>query len=327
MSQRPHKPLVLVFALGALALGMLMIYSFGGSNIFTRHEKFLLYFDDTVNGVVPGSLVKFKGVPIGSVDSIRLNVRADADHRVPVLIKLNADLLQRQLGVLEDLSDPAVLAAEIHRGLRGQLDRESFVTGAVFISLDHFPSAAGPKTEPNSGDFAVIPTVPSSWVTTVQKAGKIIAWLPTYDFEAKAGQIDDYLDKITNVVSAIPYAEYHRNVMTALKPLADFNMQNWQRNLDYTLLHFDRGQTAMANASQQYAAASQDFVTMNTVTRQNLAQTDADLAALRTQLNPAAPWLEHLTHNLKELTSDLQNVTHKSDKLEEQPNILPKLAQ
>ena len=112
MSLRPRKPLIITFALGALALGAVMVYSFGGKQIFTRHEQFLLYFNDTVNGLAPGSLVKFKGVPIGTVDSIRFNFRADqSDRRIPVLIKLNADLLQRQLGVLEDLSDPAVLAA------------------------------------------------------------------------------------------------------------------------------------------------------------------------------------------------------------------------
>jgi paraquat-inducible protein B len=304
-----------------------MVYTFGGRQIFTRHERFLLYFDDTVNGLAPGSLVKFKGVPVGSVDSIRLNFNASSDHRIPVLININADLLQRQLGVLEDVSDPAVLAAEIHRGLRGELDRESFVTGGVFVSLNHYPQAPAPKPETDAGNFAVIPTVPSSWVADIQKAGDIISWLPTYDFEAEIGQVGDRLDKISSVVSAIPYAEYHQHIVDAVQPLADFNMEKWQRNLDYTLLHFDRGQAAMAIASQQYSAASQDFVTMNTATRQNLAQVDTDLAAVRTQLNPAAPWLEHLTHNLKELSSDMGNLTRKADNLEEQPAILPKLTQ
>jgi len=327
MSQRPRKPLVLSFVLGALALGALMVYAFGGRGIFTRHERFLLYFDDTVNGLAPGSLVKFKGVPVGSVESIRLNFSSSSDHRIPVLIEINADLLQRQLGVLEDVSDPAVLASEIHRGLRGELDRESFVKGEVFVSLDHYPQATPPRAEPDSSDFGVIPTVPSAWVAHIKKAGDIIAWLPTYDFETEAGQVGDYLDQLTTKASAIPYAEIHQKVINTLQPLVDLNLQNWQRNLNYALLRFDDGQQTIASASQQYSAASQDFVNMTTTTRQNLTQTDADLAALRTQLNPAAPWLDHLTHNLKELSSDLQNVTRKADNMEEQPDILPKLSQ
>jgi len=327
MNQRPRKFLVLIFSVGALALGALMIYSFGGRNIFTRHEQFLLYFDDTVNGLNPGSLVKFKGVPIGSVDSIRLNFRASTDRRIPVLIKLNADLLQRQLGVLEDLSDPAVLAAEIHRGLRGELDRESFVTGAIFISLDFYPSAAAPKAESVAGNFAVIPTVPSSWVADIQKAGDVIAWLPTFDFETEIGQVGDYMDKLSTRVSAIPFAEYHQTVINTLKPLADFNMRNWQFNLNNTLARFDNDQQAIANASEQYAAASQDFVAMNEATRQNYTETATDLAALRAQLNPTAPWLEHLTHNLQALSNDLGNVTRKVNNLEAQPDILPKVSQ
>ncbi len=328
MSLRPRKPLIITFALGALALGAVMVYSFGGKQIFTRHEQFLLYFNDTVNGLAPGSLVKFKGVPIGTVDSIRFNFRADqSDRRIPVLIKLNADLLQRQLGVLEDLSDPAVLAAEVHRGLRGELDRESFVTGGIFVSLDYYPQASASKAEAGSGSYDVIPTVPSSWVADIEKAGQVIAWLPTFDFEAEIGHAGDNLDQLTNQVSVIPFAEYHQKIVGTLQPLADFNFRNWQGNLNNMLGHFDEDQHAIAAASSQYAAASQDFVDMNTATRQNLAQLDTNLAHLRVQLSPAAPWLEQLTGNLKELSTSLDSLTHKADNLEAQPDILPKLAQ
>jgi paraquat-inducible protein B len=327
MSLRPGKPLVLTFALGALALGAVMVYLFGGRQIFTRHERFLLYFDDTVNGLAPGSLVMFKGVPIGSVDAIRFNFRASpADRRIPVLIKLNADLLQRQLGVLEDLSDPMVLAAEVHRGLRGELEVEHYTTGAMFVSLDYYPNAPQPPPEPDSGNFAVIPTVSSSALAHIDWAEKKIAWLPTFDFEAQIGRVDDYLDKLTDRVSVIPYAEYHQKVVDTLQPLADFNFPAWQRNLNNMVDHFDNAQAAIATASSQYVAASQDFVDMNTAVRQNLAQTDASLAAARAQISPTAPWLKQLDSNLKELSTNLQELTQKADNLEAQPDILPQLA-
>jgi len=328
MSLRPRKPLVLTFTFGALVLGALMVYTFGGRTIFTPHESFLLYFDDTVNGLAPGSLVKFKGVPIGSVDSIRLKFRNDgADRRIPVLIKLNAGRLQHQLGVLEDLSDPAVLAAEIHRGLRGELDVEHYTTGGMFISLDYHPEAAAPKPETGTSDIAVIPTVASSSLAHMDWAEKKIAWLPTVDFQAKMGEIGDQLDKISTVVSAIPYAEYHQKIVNATKPLADFNFPVWQRDLNDMLAHFDAGQQAIAAGSQHYSAASQDFMDMNAAVRQNLAQTDADLSRLRTQLAPSAPWLNDLTQSLKDASTAMQNLTHKANNLEEQPDILPKVAQ
>jgi len=328
MSLRPRKPLVLTFTLGAFVLGALMVYVFGGREIFTRHEQFLLYFDDTVNGLAPGSLVKFKGVPIGSVDSILLKFRdTSAAHRIPVLIHLNADLLQRQLGVLEDLSDPAVLAAVIHRGLRAELDVEHFTTGGMFVSLDFHPAAAMPKPVAGIAGIAVIPTVASAALAHMNWAEKKIAWLPTVDFQAKIGEIGDQLDKIGAIVSAIPYAEYHQEIVDVTKPLADFNFPVWQRDLNDMLARFDTGQQAIAAGSQQYSAASQDFVNMNTAVRQNLAQTDADLTHLRTQLAPTAPWLKDLTQNLQDASAVMQNLTHKTNNLEEQPDILPKLAQ
>jgi paraquat-inducible protein B len=328
MSLRPRKPLVIFFILGALALGAMMIYSFGGRDIFTRHEQFLLYFDDSINGLAPGALVKFKGVPIGTVNAIRFNFRATAaDRRIPVLIKLNADLLQRQLGELEDLSDPVVLADEVRRGLRAELDMQRYATGEMFVSLDYYPQAATPAPEPGAAGFAVIPTVSSSTLAHMGWVEKQIVWLPTVDIEAIVGQAGDYLDKLSTTVSAIPYAEYHQKIMDATEPLADFDFPAWQRNLNGMLAHFDEDQQAIAAASDQYSDASRDFVDMNTSAREVLAETDTKLAAIRSQINPAAPWLKNLTTNLKTFSSDLGNLTRKTDNLETQPDILPKLAQ
>jgi hypothetical protein len=66
---------------------------------------------------------------------------------------------------------------------------------------------------------------------------------------------------------------------------------------------------------------------MNTAIRQNLTQADDKLTAFRTQIQPAAPWLDNLTQNLKAMTTSMQNLTRKADNLEEQPDILPKVAQ
>ncbi len=208
MSLRARKPVILVFVAGALALGAVMAYFFGGREDFSRHESFLLYFDGSVNGLGPHSLVRFKGVPIGTVESVRLHLRpTDGDRRVPVIIQLNVNRLQHQLGVLEDLSDPAVLASQVRHGLRAQLQTDKFTTGSMFVELEYFPKEPPPATTAPTGDWLEIPTIPSHAVAGLRKIQDIALWLPTYDFRVKLGQVSDYLDSLNNRVSVIPFAE------------------------------------------------------------------------------------------------------------------------
>ena len=42
MSLRARKPLIISFVLGAIALGVVMVYSWGGRDIFARHASFLI---------------------------------------------------------------------------------------------------------------------------------------------------------------------------------------------------------------------------------------------------------------------------------------------
>lgn len=330
MSLSARKPLIFVFVLGAFALAALMVYFFGGRESLSRHETFLVYFDDTVHGLVPGSQVKFKGVPIGSVQSIRLDYRQPGgDRRVPVLIQLNVDRLQHQLGVLEDLSDPAVLAAQVHRGLRAEMQVEHYVTGEMSVELEYHspvPAFVPVTTPPGLSAYPVMPSVPSEDVANFQKAQDIISWLPTYDFKGEIEKVGDKIDSATTMVSVIPYAEYNQHIRQALGPLVNFNFPSWQRNFDNFFSRLDNYQGAIGDANRLFYSESQDFVAMNGQARSQLQQWDANLAALRAALQPTDPSLAHLTHNFEQLSGDMKRLTDKLNAFEQQPSLLDKVA-
>ena len=65
-----------MFVLGALVIFIVGFLSFGGSNIFSRPSRFLIYFEESVSGLDPGAPLKFSGVRIGRVAAV--NVRYDA---------------------------------------------------------------------------------------------------------------------------------------------------------------------------------------------------------------------------------------------------------
>jgi len=326
MSLRARKPLIYAFVAGAVVLGVIMVYAFGGGESFARHETFLLYFDDTVNGLDPGSSVKFRGVPIGTVATVRLNFYREAgNRRVPVVIQLNADRLQNQLGVLEDLTNPAVLADQIHRGLRAELHSESYLIGSMFVELDYFPRAPAPPVTSGT-DLPVIPTIPSTAIARIQKTQDIIASLPSIDFRAKVAAAADNVETLRTKVSVIPFAEYHQKIMDALAPVAQLNPNVTSQRLDNFLGRLDRLHDQIAGANSQFTAVNQTFADNNQQDRELLKNADDTLAALRDDLRPAAPWLAHFSHNLQQFTADLQRLTEKTNATEGSPGLLNKPA-
>ena len=326
MSLRARKSDILAFILGALALGTIMVYSFGGREKFSRHESFLLYFDGTVNGLGPGSPVCFEGVPIGSVQAVRLGFRpGSTDRRVPVVIQLNADRMQRQLGMLDDLADPATLAAEVRRGLRAQLQTYRYATGSMYVELEFHSHEQVPAISPSIDDLPEIPTMPSSAMAGLQKIQNLSLWLANHDLRVEINQVGADVDSLTTKVSVVPYAEYHQKVVDTLAPLANFNLGAWQRNFTGFLARLDKYHGSIALANDQFTTSAQDFVGMNQQARAQLLDADAALARARSDLLPDAPWLAHLTHNFEALSSDMANLTAKLNATEQQPDLLPKI--
>jgi paraquat-inducible protein B len=315
----------MLFVLGAAMVGTVMIYAFGGRDIFARHETFLLYFGDSVSGLGPGSPVDFMGVPIGTVKSVRLDFQPGGDRIVPVVIQLNADRLQRQLGVLEDLSDPAVLASEIRRGLRAQLQTDSYLTGGMFVELEYRPKE--PMAQSALGaDLPVIPTIASAAVSGRNKIQTVVAWLPSYDFKSEISQAGDFIDALDSKLAVIPFGEYHQKAVAALAPMAQFDGPDWQRRFNNFLARLNNYHDSIALADQQFLSSSQDFVGMNHAARQELQQADDALAHARTQISASDPSLAHLTHNFEALASDMANLTAKLNATEQQPAVFTKVA-
>ena len=156
-----------VFVLGAAALAVAAVLVFGSGRFF-RHEVTLVSnFSGSVNGLVVGSPVKFRGVPIGSVSRIRLGLpgASEADVRIPVWYTVDLDTISGYQG-RRFLLDRKRLDELIAAGLRAQLQTESFVTGVLFVGLDFFPDSQAVLALTGQPEVLEIPVMP----TTIEKA-------------------------------------------------------------------------------------------------------------------------------------------------------------
>ena len=87
--------------------------------------------------------------------------------------------------------DNAILNALLDRGLRAQLQLESFVTGQLFVNLEFYPDTEAHYNE-TKAPYAEIPTIPS----TLQELTQTIEDLPLRDILRRAGEVLRDLQKI-----------------------------------------------------------------------------------------------------------------------------------
>jgi len=193
-----------MFILGALGLFVVGFLSFGGSNIFVKPSRFLIYFEESVSGLDPGAPLKFNGVRIGRVAAV--NVRYDQGTRkalVQTICEINRNVLTDRTGVMIDLTQPMELQGLIDRGLRARLNLTG-ITGLLFVELDFedvrkYPADPRFMTEP----LPVVPSITSPISEVQQSIVEIVANLKQVDFAGLSQQVKTLLATTNEKVSAL----------------------------------------------------------------------------------------------------------------------------
>ncbi len=125
-----------MFVVGAVALLVAAILIFGSGAFFRQSDKYIVFFDGSVKGLVAGAPVNFRGVKIGTVTSIDLAYDKEAKEvLIPVVIDVE---LSRVNGVPETLGYPDY-EKFIQDGLRAKLEVQNFLTGQLMLGFDFYP--------------------------------------------------------------------------------------------------------------------------------------------------------------------------------------------
>lgn len=168
MSKSANPAVVGTFVIGAILLCVAILIVFGGGRLFEETCSFVLYFEDSLSGLDVGAPVEFKGVKVGVVSDIRLVY--DMQHgklTLPVTIKVEPKRVTH-IGEKKNLNITEGIAVLVNRGLRAQLEPQSFLTGKLKIILDDFPNTPVEWRCPTAEPYPEIPTVASP-LTRVQK--------------------------------------------------------------------------------------------------------------------------------------------------------------
>jgi len=161
MSRQANPRLIGAFVVGAIALVVVGVLALGSLRwFFERPVRVVMLFDGDVNGLSVGAPLAFRGVKLGQVSEVRINVASGG--KIAVYGEVPPRLLD------EDAT--TMLREAIQRGLRAQLAMQSLLTGQLYVSLKLMPETPA-KLEAADPNVIEIPTVPSAlqeWSTRVE---------------------------------------------------------------------------------------------------------------------------------------------------------------
>jgi len=168
---------------------------------FTTRVPFLIYFDGTVGGLAKGAAVNFRGIQVGEVRDVHLEIDAATySVRIPVLIDIEPQRID-VVGSMQPLAHQEHMAKFVELGMRAQLRSGNLLTGSQVVALDFFPKAP-PAHLTYVGDYAVIPAVPSATAELMDKATAFIDNLSKAPIEQLVTDLRTTVDNVNRLVGS-----------------------------------------------------------------------------------------------------------------------------
>jgi paraquat-inducible protein B len=162
VSRRANPALIGSFVLGGVLLAVIAVVAFGSGQLFRDTQRFISFFGGSVTGLDVGAPVRFRGIDVGSVRQVLLDLpnveRETRDLRIAVIYDLDRRMLEARGGTAR-LQNPFDIDTLMALGVRAEIGTESLVTGRKYIALDLDP--ANPiSLDPVEGvPYPEIPTI------------------------------------------------------------------------------------------------------------------------------------------------------------------------
>lgn len=161
------------FVVGAVLLAAIAVIVFGSGRLFQERSQLVAFFSGSLQGLRIGAPVQFRGVEIGTVTDIYVQMDPKTlEFLIPVILKIDLDHVR---GLQEAKSEGGSrLDQLIKLGLRAQLNPQSLVTGQQAVQLILSPDTPVHLVETDL-PYGQIPTIPSKFSQMEQSIGSVLA--------------------------------------------------------------------------------------------------------------------------------------------------------
>jgi paraquat-inducible protein B len=332
MKTKISPAVVGAFVLGAFALGIIALLSIGSLSLFSKPERFMVYFDEGISGLDEGSPVKLRGVRVGHV--VRISIRYDKDtgkSLAAVLCELNKGAIKDPQGANLDVSDRGALQALVDKGLRAQLEVGGLATGLLFVELDFMDPAKFPDTtDKTEVKYVVVPSAPSeisefraSATTLLANATTLLAKMQEIDFKALSDELRKLvvetrlrLDGVDFKGLVVQWKKTGESIdALARSPDTLKSLENLNRTLD--ALH-----STIGKLDTQVESNGTELRATLTEAKQALVSFNAAAQSARGFINAQQNFGVDATRALQRVADAAESVQQLADFLERNPNAL-----
>ncbi|MFZ4698847.1 MAG: MlaD family protein [Candidatus Methylumidiphilus sp.] len=207
---KPVSPMAIGgFTLGALALLVIGLLMFGGSQIFDKDKvRYVIFFDSSLNGLEIGAPVKMQGVKIGTVKDIRLELDPKTTKVYkPVVVEIDRKSFVGMRDKPEALSnDPKKLRANVVKmvaeGFRARLEMQSLLTGLLYVDFGIYPDKPALFTHMNFEDLIELPCIPTTTDELRNTAEQMAEKLRKLPIDQIAQNFSETLLEIRNLLAS-----------------------------------------------------------------------------------------------------------------------------
>ena len=325
MNKKISPTLIGAFVVGTASLLVVAVIALGSGRLFRQTREFVLYFDNSVNGLRVGAPVKVKGVEIGSVKDIRLQLEASQEvNKIPVIIEIDLEkLTSRGATAVVAENSESFREAIIKRGLRGQLLIESLVTGLLYVGLDFFPDTPIRLVQQPGGHYQYpeIPTTPTSLELAQDAVTQLINKIQEIDFKGVAKSLLDTVEGVKQLVSSPALKASLASLQQTIPKIdeAFVSIQKLSVNLDGKI-------GGLTGKLEQTSEATREAMQAAAIT---LKQTDGALKAAEAALinvngvvDQDSPTFYELRRSLREVSSAARSLRLLSNSIERNPRAL-----
>ncbi len=325
MAKKANPALIGAFVLGAIVLAVGGLVVFGGGKFFRQTQVWVGYFHESVKGLAIGSPVTFQGVKIGSVTDIKVVVDPkEMKIRTPVFFEIEADRFTSALGEIKFQKGAPGVKIMIERGLRAQLETQSFVTGQLAVALDFHPDTPVHLTGLNP-DLLEMPTIPSS----AEKLARTIENLPIDEITQSALKTIQGVDRLVNApelketirslsAAARDLRELAQHMDAEVRPLTT----DVAKTLEATRDTLKDTQKLVQDVGGQVGPAAASVEKTLTAARTTLEGAQRTLGTVTETVAETSSMQHELTGALRELSAALRSIRTLSDYLERHPDAL-----
>ncbi|MBW2145565.1 MAG: MCE family protein [Deltaproteobacteria bacterium] len=303
MSARANYYKIGLFVISAATIAVMAIIVLGVGTFFRKKVMLETYIKESVQGLDIGSPIKFRGVQVGTVDTITLVAREYPTNRRYVMVRVS--IYPDAFRVKAEEMVEFALQMEIEKGLRVRMASQG-LTGTAYLEVDYVDPHRYPPLEIDwEPHYPYLPSAPSTITRFSESVERILRTLEQLNILGIAEELERTLTATTKALEVTNVEKIGKQGEQLLAEIRETNRRIGQ------ILGGKKFETILSDASATMAAARRIVKRSEKPLNQSLRS----ITAASTSINNLAKKLDSISGDLPETFAQLRRTLRRLDNL------------